>query len=305
MKVEKIHTCTGHKAAVYALAPGKDEKHFLSAGGDGWVVEWNLGDPETGQLAASVETQIFSLCTLDSNRVVAGNMNGGLHWIDRSDPTQTRNIQHHQKGVYEILAANNWVFTVGGDGIITRWDREKGSSVESFQLSNQALRTVAFSATRNELAVGASDHSIYFLDAGTFELVHILKDAHSNSVFSVAYTPDGQRLLSGGRDAMLRVWDLSANPSQAATLSPLTPADAAHLFTLNHLVFSPDGQLFATASRDKTLKIWDACTFQLLKVIDTIRCGGHINSVNRLLWLPGCLVSCSDDRTVMLWRVEA
>ncbi len=48
----------------------------------------------------------------------------------------------------------------------------------------------------------------------------------------------------------------------------------------------------------------DSAESKLLKVVDTIRNGGHINSVNRLLWLPGCLVSCSDDRTVMLWGVE-
>lgn len=299
MKIEKIHTCTGHRAAVYALAPGKDERHFFSAGGDGWVAEWNLDDPETGQLAASSGTQIFSLCSLPDGRLVAGDMNGGVRWIDRSAPDVTRNIQHHAKGTFDILAAGMWVFTVGGDGILTRWDLEKGNSVESFQLSNQALRSISFSEKRKELAVGASDNSIYFLDAETFELRHTLKDAHTNSVFATAYSPDGGYLLSGGRDAMLRVWDLDLTPHS----SPLTPNFPAHLFTVNHIVFSPDGQFFATASRDKTLKIWDAGTFQLLKVIDTMRHGGHINSVNRLLWLPDCLVSCSDDRSVMLWRV--
>jgi WD40 repeat protein len=296
MTIKKIHPCTGHRAAIYALAPGKDGRHFLSAGGDGWVTEWNLDDPETGQLVASVETQIFSLCTLNPNRLVAGNMNGGVHWIDRENPDKTLNIQHHQKGVYDILAAGEWVFTVGGEGILTRWNLEKGSSVESFQLSNQALRAIAFSEKRKELAVGASDNSIYLLDVETFELKQTLKAAHTNSVFTVAYSPDGRHLLSGGRDAMLRVWDLE-NEFQ------MVSEQAAHLFTVNHIVFSPDGQLFATASRDKTLKIWDAHTFQLLKVVDTIRYGGHIHSVNRLLWLPDCLISCSDDRTVMLWRV--
>ncbi|MBV6441771.1 MAG: WD40 repeat domain-containing protein [Haliscomenobacteraceae bacterium CHB4] len=303
MQIEKIHTCTGHRAAVYALATGKDERHFLSAGGDGWVVEWNLDDPETGQLVASVETQVFSLCALDANRLVAGNMNGGVHWIDRNDPEKTRNIRHHNKGVYHILDTGKWVFTAGGDGILTRWNRESGSSVESFQLSNQALRAIAFSYKRKELAVGASDNSIYFLDVETLELKGILKDAHANSIFTVVYSPDSQYLLSGGRDALLKVWELENPQSEIPYLSPLSPEHPAHLFTVNHIVFSSDGRLFATASRDKTLKIWDAHTFRLLKVIDTIRYGGHINSVNRLLWLPGCLVSCSDDRTMMLWRV--
>jgi WD40 repeat protein len=282
--------------AAYALAPGKDARYFLSAGGDGWVAEWNLDEPETGQLVASVETQIFSLCALNANRLVAGNMNGGVHWIDRENPDKTLNIQHHKKGVFDIVAAGEWVFTAGGDGVLTRWDLEKGRTVESFQLSNQALRAISFSEKRRELAVGASDHSIYLLDLETFELKTTLKNAHSNSVFTLAYSPDSKFMLSGGRDAMLRVWDLK-NDFQ------LISEQAAHLFTVNHIVFSPDGKLFATASRDKTLKIWDSQTFQLLKVADVMRYGGHVNSVNRLLWLPDCLVSCSDDRTVMLWEV--
>ncbi len=304
MTIEKIHTCTGHRSAIYALAPGKDEWHFLSAGGDGWVTEWSLDDPETGRLAASVETQIFSLGSLPDGRIVAGDMNGGIRWIDRENPDKTLNIQHHQKGTFDILAAGAWVFTVGGDGILTRWNMERGRSMESFQLSNQALRAISFSEKRKELAVGASDNSIYLLDVETFELRHTLKDAHTNSVFAVAYSPDGHHLLSGGRDAMLKVWDLESQQFLTPHLSTLTPDYPAHLFTVNHIVFSPDAQLFATASRDKTLKIWDAHTFELLKVVDTMRYGGHINSVNRLLWLPDCLVSCSDDRSVMLWRVE-
>lgn len=304
MQSEKIHTCTGHRAAVYALAPGKDERHFFSAGGDGWLAEWNLDDPETGQLAASTEVQIFSLCSLPDGRLVAGDMNGGVRWIDRSGSENTHNIQHHGKGTFDILAAGNWVFTVGGDGILTRWDKEKSRSLESLQLSNQALRSISFSEKRKELAIGASDHSIYLLDVETFEIKHVVKEAHTNSVFAVTYAPDGRYLLSGGRDAMLRIWDLENLESLSPIPSPLTPEQPAHLFTLNHIVFSPDGNLFATASRDKTLKIWDAQTFQLLKVVDTIRYGGHINSVNKLLWLPDCLVSCSDDRTLMLWRID-
>lgn len=296
MKIEKTHTCTGHRAAIYALAAGKDERHFRSAGGDGWVVEWNLDDPETGRLVASVENRIFSLCTLDSRRMIAGNMDGGVHWIDRDFPEATRNIQHHRKGVYDILPLGEWVFTAGGDGMLTRWNMEKGSSVESFQLSAQALRAIAFSPERRELAVGASDHAIYLLDADTLELKRTLSGAHTNSVFTLAYTPDGRHLLSGGRDAMLRVWATDEDYR-------LVSEQAAHLFTINHINFSPDGRLFATASRDKTLKIWDAATFQLLKVVDTLRYGAHINSVNRLLWLPDCLVSCSDDRTLMLWHI--
>ena len=291
----RLHTCTGHKAALYALAPGRTERHFLSAGGDGWIVEWDIDAPESGTLLAAVETQVFSLCALpERDLVVAGNMNGGVHWIRYHEPEQTRNILHHQKGVYDILAMGSRLLTAGGEGILTVWDIEPARALESYHLSNQALRCIAYNEARSELAVGASDGSIYLLDSHSLALRQVLTGAHKPSVFTVAYAPDGRYLLSGGRDAMLRVWDVEDD-------FRLVSEQAAHWYTLNHIVFSPDGAFFATASRDKTLKIWDSATFTLLKVVDTIRDGGHINSVNRLLWLPECLVSASDDRSAILW----
>ncbi len=299
IQVEKLHTFSGHNAALYALAPGRTNRHFLSAGGDGWVVEWDMDSPELGKLVASVETQTFSLCALpDHHRIVAGNMNGGLHWIDRQQPEKTKNVLHHRKGVYDLKVIGPWLFSVGGDGGLTRWEAANARSVESLQLSHTALRAISFSEKRGEIAIGASDHSIYFLEAETLAIKRVLKKAHSNSVFTLAYSPDGRYLLSGGRDAMLRVWDLENDASQLSE-------QPAHLFTINHLVYSPDGTLFATASRDRTLKIWDAQTFQLLKVVDTLRFGGHTRSVNRLLWLPDGLLSCGDDRLAMCWKITA
>lgn len=298
VKVQHIHTCTGHNGALYALAKGQSPRHFLSAGSDGWLVEWHLDEPEMGKLVASVENQVFSLTHLpDSNRLVAGNMNGGMHWVNRAEPERTRNLQFHQKGVYALVPYKDWVFSGGGDGFLTRWDAHTGNSIESLQCSHQSIRAIAVSEKRQEIAVGSSDNCIYLLDIQTLAVKKVLQDAHSNSIFTLAYTPDAQSLVSGGRDAMLRVWDIENDWT-------LQSEQAAHLFTINHLVFSPDGQLLATASRDRTLKIWDAHTFELLKVVDTLRFGSHARSVNRLLWLPDALISCSDDGLAMIWEIS-
>jgi WD40 repeat protein len=193
---------------------------------------------------------------------------------------------------------NEHVFTIGGEGVLTRWDALEQRSIESIHLSNQSLRSIAYSISRQELAIGGSDAQIYLLDALTFELKHTIAGAHANSVFSLAYSPDGQWLLSGSRDAHLKVWDV--NTWQVHLAHP------AHWFTINAIAYHPNGSLFATASRDKTIKIWDAYTFELRKVIDTIRHGGHVNSVNDLLWtqFDNELVSAGDDRSLMIWNVE-
>jgi WD40 repeat protein len=123
-------------------------------------------------------------------------------------------------------------------------------------------------------------------------------EAHNNSVFTVQFRNDGNYLLSGSRDAHLKVWD-SAGTYQ------LRDDIAAHMYTINHIAFSPDGKHFVTCSMDKSIKVWDSNEFKLLKVIDKARHAGHGTSVNKLFWTSfnNQLVSASDDRTLSIWEI--
>lgn len=300
MKVNKIAQLTGHNASIFALSPYEETDQFLSGAGDGWVVKWNFKTPEMGRLIAKVETQIFSLLNLsDTPWVVVGNMNGGMHWVHVENPDLTKNIAHHGKGVFGLVQVGEFIYSIGGDGLITRWSYDPIQSIESVQLTNTSLRSIDYSEARQELVVGASDNAIYFLDSQTLALKKVWKQAHDNSVFTVKYHPNRPLLLSGGRDAMLKVWSLDEDQP-----TPIS-AQAAHWFTINEIAFDPHGRWFATGSRDKTIKIWDAQNFKLLKVLETVRDKGHLNSVNSLYWSPyrNFLVSCSDDRSMIIWEV--
>lgn len=297
LHLRSIARLTGHDGAIFALSHFLDERYFLSAGGDGWVVQWDLAEPELGKLVAKVDTQVFSLCFLpDHRRIVAGNMNGGLHWIDIRRPEETRNIAHHHKGVFALLSYGDELFSAGGQGMLTRWSVAETRTIESLQLSNQSLRCLALHPDGHLLAAGASDNNIYLLNPADLSLQYRLENAHENSVFCLRFSPDGRYLFSGGRDAHLRIWDVQQD------FRPVS-AVPAHLFTINDIAIHPDGQLLATASRDKTIKIWDMETYELLKVVETVRDRGHINSVNRLLWSSyhHYLLSASDDRTIGVW----
>lgn len=297
--IKKIAQLTGHEASIFALCTDGQDNHFLSGAGDGWIVRWNLNDPEMGRLIAKVETQIFSLLSLpERQQLVVGNMNGGVHWITLNHPDKTKNIAHHQKGTFGICRVGPKVFTIGGGGTLTKWDIEAARSEESLQLSNQSLRAIDFCPERNELAVGSSDNGIYLVNATTLALKKVLPQAHENSVFAVRYSPDGNYLLSGSRDAHLKAWSLDED-YQCISSQP------AHWFTINDIQYHPQGHCFATGSRDKTIKIWDSRSFELLKVIETVRDQGHINSVNCLHWSAyhNQLISGGDDRSMIVWRL--
>ncbi len=294
---KKIHQSTGHRAALYTLAPSHTPRCLLAAGGDGWISEWQLGDPETGRVIAQTPTPIYALEISPPHwpeqLLLIGDMLGHLYWIDRAHPEAGRNVQHHSKGIYAIhwQVSEAAVFTAGGDGVLTRWNPREKRPVESIQLSNRPLRCIASNPQRDLLAVGASDGYIYYLRRSNLELLERVS-AHQFSVFSLLWSPDGAVLYSGGRDALLKSWR-DANVNEVSV--------PAHLGTINHLVLSPNGQWIASAGKDKNIKIWAAQDLRLLKVLDTIREQGHLNSVNRLIWDENGLFSVSDDRSIIFW----
>ena len=56
------------------------------------------------------------------------------------------------------------------------------------------------------------------LAAASLELKAEKKSAHSDWVFSVAFSPDGKTIVSGSRDETIKVWDAGV---LALTLQPL------------------------------------------------------------------------------------
>ncbi len=109
---------------------------------------------------------------------------------------------------------------------------------------------------------------------------------------SLAFSPDGQLLASGGyRD--VKLWRRPRNVREFSWADHAGPAAQT-------LAVSPDGKLLATAGADNTIKLWNLADGKEVKSLS-----GHSNTITGLVFAPDAklLVSGSLDKTVRVWRL--
>lgn len=294
--VNKVATLAGHKDCVYTLESSPETQKFFSAGGDGVVAEWNLDNTSEGRMLAKLNNSVYALCYYaDRNVLVVGENFDGLHLIDLTNRKEIGSIKLGKTAIFDIKVVKDRIFCALGNGEIHVLDIKTLETIKVIEASEKSARALAISEYHGHFAVAFSDNYIRIYSLQYLELLQEI-EAHKISVFTIQYSPDQRFLISGSRDAHLKVWQVEKDYA-------LYESIVAHLFAINHLGYSADGKHFVTCSMDKSIKVWDAETFQLLKVIDKARHAGHGTSVNRVLWTDhnNLLVSASDDRSISIW----
>lgn len=263
------------------------------------VAQWDLRNPETGMMIAKVPNSVYALDYSSTKGILAlGHNYDGVHFIEVEQKKEIFSVNLTKAAIFDVRFIDNILLVGTGDGTLFVFDVENRVTITSLKLCSQRIRTIEVHPFEELVAVGASDNKIRIIETATWSVLNEF-NAHKNSVFSAKYSPDGNFLLSVGRDAQIRVWDVKAGYMEFEQIP-------AHLYAINDLAFSPDGQYFVTCSLDKSIKVWDYQKLKLLKVIDKARHAGHGTSVNKLLWSSynNLLVSCSDDRTISVWDLN-
>jgi WD40 repeat protein len=298
MNIRKIDTFSGHRDSVYTIISDATGHGFYSAGADGFVIQWNLENPDLGKLVARAGVSVYALCyDKDQNSLWIGQNFEGVQILN----TVSGNIENTAKitnaAIFDIQIWNGKALIALGDGVIVVMDIATFSVQKHIKIADKSIRSIAVNPLTSEFAAGDSNHRIHIFGLDDFQLKRSIQ-SHINSVFSVQYSPDGRFLFTMGRDAHVKVWDVMQNYD-------LIKSIPAHMYAVNHLSFSPDGKYFATCSMDKSIKLWETADLRLKKIIDRSRLAGHATSVNKLLWTnyENQLISCSDDRMISVWEV--
>jgi WD40 repeat protein len=168
--------------------------------------------------------------------------------------------------------------------------------------------------------------------------LRIVLSRHTDAVLSAAFSPNGDRIVSGSADKTVRIWDTI---SGTEVIGPLR----GHTSFVHSVAFSPDGKRVVSGSSDKTVRVWDTVsgsevippilspdgwvysvafspdgtcivsgsgsTVHVWDVASGIQVvpalEGHDNSVQAAIFSPdgAHIVSASHDKTLRLWETAS
>src|SRR5262249_20297917 len=112
-------------------------------------------------------------------------------------------------------------------------------------------------------------------------------------ISSIAFSPDSTRIVSGGTDHTLRLWD-------ATTVAPVGEPLKGHTDTVLSVAYSSDGKRIVSGGADHTIRVWDATTGVPLG--EPLM--GHTGSVVSVAFSSDGegILSAGSDNTLRLWN---
>ena len=158
----------------------------------------------------------FVLITPDGKTLVSVDNRGIIHLWETYTRTHIRQIKNTRSKQSIAISPDGQTLATGDSNIsINLWDMntdEHKLKIDSYQVAKSHIFSLAFSPTVFTLASGTGPSgtgrncNINLFDSVTGEYIKSL-EGHTFIVSSLAYSPNGSKLVSGSPDNTVRFWD--------------------------------------------------------------------------------------------------
>ncbi|KAK2867929.1 hypothetical protein FQN49_003328 [Arthroderma sp. PD_2] len=129
---------------------------------------------------------------------------------------------------------------------------DSGNTVGEITGHSQVINSVSIRQQRPlRAATAGDDRTMVFYHGAPFKYNTGVRDKHNNYIYGVAFSPNGENLVSVGGDR--RIWMYDGKTGEAKGQI----GEGEHKGSIFGVSWASDSRRFVTASADRTVKLWD------------------------------------------------
>ncbi|XP_066601351.1 cilia- and flagella-associated protein 52 [Prorops nasuta] len=253
--------------------------------------------PNKPQLITHMSQNVCSSVTsmiLYKTFILIGTASCEIYQIQISNFDLRLLITCHVEAIHAIEFPHNFseVFATGGKDSVRLWQLENQKELLRITVPNFVCNAVCFSYDGRMIISAWNDGVVRACTPQTGKLIFAIHNAHVKAVTAVIITPDGSKLITGGCDGQVRLWDISLDVQR------LVHVFKEHKGPITSLHFSPNKEDIVSSSADGTCIIWsipNTCRKQFF-MGNTMFMGAKFNENGVQL------ITCGTDRKIGYWE---
>ncbi|MBI5759273.1 MAG: hypothetical protein HZA46_12215, partial [Planctomycetales bacterium] len=249
----------------------------------------------------------------DSRRLAVGCESGVIHFFDAEAGSWSESQADHQGAVRAICSTSEGKLVTGSAdrralvwNASSQWRLERviGGVNQPEAIADRVL-ALDFSRDGQWLATGGGVASrsgeLKIWNVADGRLIREIKDAHTETVFAVRFSPDGKQLASAAGDRFIKIFDAQSG----VTIRRM----AGHTGHVLGLSWKADGKLLISGGSDNVLKLWDAEKGLPLRTMKgtTYQIGAYKRDITAVTFIGDSeqILAASGDGTVRLHRTTS
>jgi WD40 repeat protein len=245
----------GHRSTVHALAFAPDGRRLLSAGADGTVRIWDVGEGQEANALTGHAGAVRSIAIDDDGWIASGGDDGKPRLWDLNSAKVIEVLPKLLGPITSVAwssrrGAQKLLFVAAGErlktdrpGEIKLWRFGRTAGASSLRLEPQGVWSLA-AAAGPIIAWANGSRKVVVWPLSNPEPKTL---RHPSSALAVAISPDGKTLASGC-ERSIRIWDIARGRERSII--------EGHKGQVLTLAFSPDGHTLVSGSRDNTVSVW-------------------------------------------------